>query len=150
MPDPTPAQNPQVVINVPSSAPAPPAEAASPVDPTVRYLMEQATAAVQAGADAAPAAVAKVEQAVSGYGTACLCVSGAYFGLTLAVLLFVRWVWTCTFQDAEAEGWARFAAGLAGGVLCILLVCIGVSWLSEGAVAYFAPLVWVASKIAAK
>jgi hypothetical protein len=137
MPDPTP---PNVTVNV--AAPLPPDT--TPVDPTVRYLVEQAKVAVDAGLEATPEMVTVVSDAVRDYGKARLIMAGADIALILPVFLIWRWLW---IKDG-GDGAGRFVGSLVAGIVLIFVGVYGIAALSDGLVAYFSPLIWLAAKMA--
>lgn len=139
MPEPT---TPNVTVNV--AAPAAPLPIdATPVDPTVRYLVEQAKVAVDAGVEATPEMVTVVSDAVRDYGKARLIMGGADLALILPVFLIWRWIW---IKDG-GDGAGRSIGSIVAGSALIAVGIFGIEAISDGLVAYFSPLVWLAAKM---
>ena len=141
MPDPAP---PNVTVNV--AAPLPPDT--SPVDPTVRYLVEQAKVAVDAGLEATPEMVAVVSDAVRDYGKAKIVMGGADLAILVGVLALWQWIWRHNYSDDEDRGIARLLSTIVAAIAAVVCLIMFMHDFADGLVAYFSPLVWLAAKMA--
>jgi hypothetical protein len=151
----TPPPQPTIVVNMPSSNQATPAPASTPsdsADPTVRYLIEQARIALGAGVEATPELIAKIESSVQGYGQGALIISVVYGGSTIAFLLYCAYFWRrltphADLNDINAPGFVVLISTAFSLIAALVCSIYAFSWLVDGAVAYYAPLVWLAKNL---
>ena len=121
----------------------PDAPISSEVNPTVKYLTEQFSAAVEKGLPLASSSVQEIANQIHYLGLGLLAYDSFLIALSALVTFLAYKLFTGIKDDMEEpESEARFTSGIVGGLVALVMFIGGLNGVSEHIKMTAAPMVW--------